>query len=285
MNEIAEEEDITNKSAKVQIEVQDDPYMVNALVRGLEVLGCFTSENPSLSLTDLAHQLGWSRTAPFRLVYTLQRLGYLQQEPHTKRYHLTSKVLQLGFEYLHSLQLTEIARPFLEQVRDATGASAHLGILDRYEVVYVGRVPTRMAASSNVHVGSRLPAHATSMGKVLLAYQPATIIEGFLKSAHLTACTTHTITDRMALQAELHHIKITGLAFSDEEYELGIRSIAAPVFDHNGSVLAAINISAPGPILNSGSARETTADIVKLAARDISAWLGYKQVLPNKSTE
>lgn len=257
----------------------EDPYLVNALVRGLEVLRCFTADHPSLSLTELANLLGWSRTAPFRLVYTLQKLGYLQQEPHSKRYQLTAKVLELGFDYLHSLQLTEIARPYLERLRDKTGASAHLGILDGFEVVYVGRAQTRLAVASNVHVGSRLPAHATALGKVLLAYQPPLVLDSLLSdSRKLVAYTASTITTPGKLRAELDHIRQEGLSISHEEFELGIRSIAAPINDLNGHVVAAINISAPVPVLPDYEAGGKLAQAVRQTALDISAWLGYKAV-------
>ncbi len=252
--------------------------MVNALVRGLEILRCFTAERPSLNLTELANLLGWSRTAPFRLVYTLQKLGYLEQEPHSKRYRLTAKVLELGFDYLHSLQLTEIARPYLEHLRDTTGASAHLGLLDGFETVYIGRVQTRLAVSSNVHVGSRLPAHATAMGKVLLAYQPPVVLDSMLSKHQLTTYTTNTITDPQKLRFELAAIRAAGLAISDEEFELGIRSLAAPVRDLNGQVVAAINISAPAPVLTELSSIGTVAQTLRQASLDISAWLGYKPI-------
>ncbi len=255
---------------------QDDPYLVNALVRGLEVLRCFTADRATLSLTDLATLLGWSRTAPFRLVYTLQKLGYLQQEPFSKRYRLTAKVLELGFDYLHSLQLPEIARPYLEQLRDETGASSHLGLLDGFEVVYVVRVQTRLALASNVGVGSRLPAHATAMGKVLLAYQPPVVIESLLNSGlKLAAYTDYTITDLQKLRDELASIRANGLAISDGQFELGIHSIAAPIRDLNGNVVAAINISAP--ILNGSIPSESHAHLVRQTALDISGWLGYRE--------
>ncbi|HEX2909961.1 MAG TPA: IclR family transcriptional regulator [Chloroflexia bacterium] len=270
MNEPAQD---SNNSPDEQ---SDDPYMVNALVRGLEVLRCFTAAQPSLSLTEIANRLGWSRTAPFRLVYTLQKLGYLQQEPYTKRYRLTSKVLELGFDYLNSLQLTEIARPYLEHLRDDTGASVHLGILEGAEVVYIDRVQTRLAVASNVHVGSRLPVHATSIGKVLLAFQPPVVIESFLAQPALPAYTENTHTALAQLRAELQDIRLKGMAISDQEYEMGIRSIAAPIRDFNGKAVAAINISGPTTVLKNTSLTSAEAEAVLSASYAISNWLGYK---------
>lgn len=254
-----------------------DPYEVGALVRGLEVLRAFNADHPTLSLSELANELGWSRTAPFRFVHTLQRLGYLQQDPQTRRYRLGPRVLELGFEYLHSLQLPEIAQPYLERLRQETGASAHLGILDGLEVVYVARVQTRLMSASNIHVGSRLPAHATSMGKVLLAFQPPEALEILLTQATLPAYTTRTITDPARLRQELVAIKEQGYVFNDQEFEFGIRSIAAPLYGTGGQVVAAINVSAPTPVLAGEAVQQIAIPAVLNVARELSICLGARE--------
>jgi IclR family pca regulon transcriptional regulator len=256
---------------------QDDPYIVGALVRGLEVLRAFNAEHPSLSMTELAHVLGWNRTAPFRLVYTLQKLGYLHQDQQTKRYSLGSRVMELGFEYLHSLQLPDLAQPYLERLREETSASAHLGILEGAEVVYVARVQTRLMSASNIHIGSRLPAHATSMGKVLLAFQPAETLERLVKDSRLTAYTVRTITDPVKLRRELIAIRERGYVFNDQEFELGVRSIAAPVYGQGGKVIAALNVSAPTPVLTDEKVDQVAIPAVRRATAELSASLGYRK--------
>lgn len=255
---------------------ENDPYLVGALVRGLEVLRAFNADHPTLSLSELAGVLGWSRTAPYRFVHTLQRLGYLQQDPQTRRYRLGSRVLELGFEYLHSLQLPEMAQPYLERLRQETGASAHLGILDGLEVVYVARAQTRLMSASNVHVGSRLPAHATSMGKILLAFQPPEILEELLQQTTLTAYTNRTITDPSRLRQELTAIRQCGYVFNDQEFEFGIRSIAAPIYQSGGQVVAALNVSAPTPVLSDEVVQQVAIGAVRQAANELSKCLGYK---------
>ena len=147
----------------------DDRYLVGGLMRGLDVLRCFDREHPTLSLGDVARRLGWRRTEPFRFLHTLESLGYLRRDPVTKRYELTPKVLEIGFSALANLQLPELAQPYLERLRDRTNGSAHVGILDGKDVVYVGRAASRSILSSTIHIGSRLPAHATAIGKTLLA--------------------------------------------------------------------------------------------------------------------
>ncbi len=255
---------------------QDDRYMVHALERGLAVLRCFNAEHPSLSLTELANLLGWTRTAPYRLVYTLQRLGYLIQDPRTKRYRLGPRVLELGFEYLHSLQLPELAQPYLEQLRQETGASAHLAILDGREIVYVARVAARRVSAVNIHIGSRLPAHATSMGKVLLAYQPSELLDAMLNQGPLEAYTDRTITDVQELRRVLQQIREQGYVVNDQEFEPGIRSVAAPVFNARGQAVAAVNIAAPPPVLTDEFLQAVAIPAVRRVAMELSACLGFR---------
>lgn len=254
----------------------DDPYMVGALVRGLEVLRAFNSEHDSLSLTELAHVLGWSRTMPYRFVYTLQHLGYLRQDPQTKRYSLGSRVLELGFEYLHNLQLPVIAQPYLERLRQEVDASAHLGILDGTEVVYVARIQTRRIAGSSIHVGSRLPAYATSMGKVLLAFQPPEFLEQLLQSQKLVPHTDRTITERNQLEQELKFIQQHGYVFNDQEFEFGVRSIAAPIFGTGDKIVAAINVTSTVIQFSDEIIQTVAIPAVLKVAQELSAALGYR---------
>ncbi|MBI4493794.1 MAG: helix-turn-helix domain-containing protein [Chloroflexi bacterium] len=249
--------------------------MVHALERGLAVLRCFGAERPSLSLSELASLLGWSRTAPYRLVYTLQRLGYLVQDPQTKRYRLGPGVLELGFEYLHGLPLPELAQPYLEQLCQQTGASAHLAILDGREIVYLARAAPRRISATNLHVGSRLPAHATSLGKVLLASQPAEALERLLSEGPLARCTERTIVDPEQLRQTLDAVRAQGFAVSDQEFEAGIRSVAAPIFDTRGAIAAAINVSAPAPLLSDEFVRSVAVPAVRRTAQQLSACLGH----------
>ena len=144
-------------------------YLVNSLVRGLQLLEEFTRERGSLSLPEIAERRGLNRTTAYRFIYTLRHLGYVELEPDTRRYRLGPKVLQLGFEFLHSQPLVAVAEPLLRELRDETGESAHLGVLDGDAVVYLVRVASEGVFSASVSVGSRLPAHTTSMGRVLLA--------------------------------------------------------------------------------------------------------------------
>lgn len=221
----------------------DDRYLVGGLVRGLEVLRCFDRDHPTLSLGEVAKRLGWRRTEPFRFLHTLEALGYLRRDPVTKRYGLTPKVLEIGFSALANLQLPELAQPYLERLRDRTNASAHVGILDGNDVVYVGRAAARSILSSTIHVGSRLPAHATAIGKTLLAAKTDEWIKAWLKGNDLTRYTANTLAETRALLDELHEIRRRGYAISNQEFEFGIRSVAAPILDAHGQTVAAVNVS------------------------------------------
>jgi IclR family pca regulon transcriptional regulator len=254
----------------------DDRYLVGALVRGLEVLRCFDREHPTLSLGDVARKLGWGRTEPFRFLHTLESLGYLHRDPATKRYELAPKVLEIGFAALANLQLPELAQPFLERLRDATNASAHIGILDGKDVVYVGRAASRAILRSTIHVGSRLPAHATAIGKTLLAGKSAAELDAWLAEHELTRYTAHTLADARALRAELARIAERGYALSNQEFESGIRSVAAPVRDAHGATIAALNVSAPADALAAANVEATIVPAVRAAALDLSHTCGWR---------
>jgi len=230
---------------------EKDRYLSNSLIRGLEILKMFDASHSTLSLAEIAANLGVSRTVPFRFLYTLQHLGYLFQDETTKRYQLTPKVMELGFAFLNTMQLPELARPYLEKLRDQTGASAHIGILDGNEVVYIARAATSTNFSTlNVMIGSRLPAHATSMGKVLLAFLPQEKLNAQLESVNLQSFTTQTKTMLRDLTTELEGIRQRGYAVSNEEFEIGICSVAVPIFDRDKMITAAVNVAAPTSILS-----------------------------------
>lgn len=231
-------------------EIEKDRYVSNSLVRGLEILRLFSGENPTLSLAQIATKLGVSRNVPYRLVYTLQKMGYLAQDPETKRYSLTPKVLELGFAYLNNLQLPEIAAPYLKKLKDETGASVHMGILDGKEVVYVAREAQNGISTFQVHIniGSRLPAYATSLGKALLAYQSPEYLEKIFQGVKLQPYTKQTKTQIEDLKQELKEIREQGYAFSNEEFEIGIKSIAAPVFNRSREAIASVNVVIPASI-------------------------------------
>jgi IclR family pca regulon transcriptional regulator len=258
----------------------DDRYLVGGLMRGLDVLRCFDREHPTLSLGDVARQLGWRRTEPFRFLHTLESLGYLRRDPVTKRYELTPKVLEIGFSALANLQLPELAQPYLERLRDRTNGSAHVGILDGNDVVYVGRAASRSILGSTIHVGSRLPAHATAIGKMLLAAKPDAWLRSWLAANDLVRYTEHTFGETEEFLAEMGEIRHRGFAISNQEFEFGIRSVAAPIRNGSSETIAAINVSAAADALNLISTNDLIVPAVRETALELSQAYGWRSDSP-----
>jgi PcaR/PcaU/PobR family beta-ketoadipate pathway transcriptional regulator len=255
----------------------DSRYIVPALSRGLALLEAFSAERPSLTLSELSKTVGLSRSSTYRLVYTLEDMGFLLREKGNKAYRLGTRILGLGFAYLASQELVELARPHLEALRDRTNCSAHLGVVEGTELVYVVRMPDRKALTSHIRVGSRLAAHATSMGRAILSQLSEAEIRRRYAGVRLEAYTAHTATDLESLIELLAADRARGYIISRSAYEEGIASVAAPVRDADGNVIAAINISTPEATLKGDELETTLKDAVLETAETISHWLGYRR--------
>jgi IclR family transcriptional regulator, pca regulon regulatory protein len=251
-------------------------YLVNSLVRGIELLQLFTRDKPSLSLPEIAELSGLNRTTAYRFVYTLRRLGFLELEVDTRRYRLGARILQLGFEYLNSLQIVDRAYPYLRALRTEVGESTHLGILDGPSVVYVARVPGEHIVSTSVNVGSRLPAHLTAMGRVLLAYLPADRLDAILDTIDFQPRTPHSVANASELQKKLDQVREQGYALTDQEYEAGVSSAAAPIRGPEGDVIAAINLSAPAMRITRDTIRRSLLPALLRTADELSMAMGHR---------
>lgn len=214
---------------------------VRSLDRGLAVIRAFDGEHPRQSLSDVARRTGLTRAAARRFLLTLAELGYVRTDG--RLFALTPRVLELGYAYLSSLSLPEIAQPHLEALVREVQESASVSVLDGPDVVYVARVPTSRIMTVAITIGTRLPAYATSMGRVLLAALPADERERVLASSPAQPLTDRTITDPAALARELDAVRAAGYCVVDQELELGLRSISVPVRDRSGEVVAAANVS------------------------------------------
>lgn len=214
---------------------------VQSLQRGLAVIRAFDAENPALTLSEVARATGLARAAARRFLLTLVELGYMRIED--RRFMLTSRVLELGHAYLSSLTLPEIALPFMRDFVAEVRESSSLCVLEDHQIVYVARVPAKRIMAVAISVGTRFPAFATSLGRVLLAGQSDEWIENYLAVAELTPITERTITDSAQLRAEIKRVRRQGWAMVDQELEEGVRSLAAPIHDASGQVVAAMNVS------------------------------------------
>ncbi|MEN3306363.1 MAG: IclR family transcriptional regulator, pca regulon regulatory protein [Micromonosporaceae bacterium] len=234
-----------------------DSEFVQSLERGLAVIRAFDGEHPELTLSDVARITGLTRASVRRFLHTLVDLGYMRTDG--RRFSLRPKILELGYAYLSSLSLPEVAMPHLEQLVERMHESSSVSVLDGDEVVYVARVPTKRIMRIAISVGTHFPAFATSMGRVLLAGQSDDWLDGYLASAQLRPLTRHTISDPKRLRAELARIRRDGWAMVDQELEEGLRSVAAPIRDTDRRVIAAVNLSAHA---SRGSAEEMLAEFL-----------------------
>ena len=246
--------------------------LIRALARGLDVILAFSRHRPRMTLSQVAEATGLSRPTARRILLTLEAQGYARSNGRT--FALTPKVLALGYAYLSSLNLTEIAQPHLEWVVEQTQEGCALSTLDDTEVVYVTRVPTHRITSLTLATGTRLPAHATSMGHVLLADLSDAELERYLAKAELRPLTRHTITEPRQLLDRLARVRQQGYAIVDQELEQGVRSAAAPVKDSNGRVIAALALSTSTAEVSAERLHEHHLPVLLDAAGEISRELG-----------
>ncbi len=230
---------------------------VQSLERGLAVIRAFDATRPELTLSDVARATGLTRAAARRFLLTLIDLGYVRTDG--RLFALRPRILELGYAYLSSLSLPEVAQPHMEELVAKVHESCSVSVLDGTDVVYIARVPTRRIMTVAISVGTRFPAFATSMGRVLLAAQSNDRIEDYLSSGVVQQYTSFTVTDADKLRAVLAKVRMQGYCLVDQELEKGLRSIAVPIHDSDGTVIAAMNVSLH---VSGGTAEEIRRDIL-----------------------
>jgi len=245
---------------------------VQSLERGLAVIRAFDGEHRELGLSDVARITGLSRAAARRFLLTLVSLGYVHHSGD--RFSLRPRVLELGYAYLSGLSLPEVAQPHMEALVAAVNESSSVSVLDGTEIVYVARVPTRRIMSITLAVGSRLPAFATSMGRVLLAALPDDELEARLERIELTPLTPFTIGDVAALREVLTRVRADGYAAVDQELEEGLRSLAVPIRGVDGDAIAALNVSVHATRGTMAGLRRDVLPLARRAAEAIESDLG-----------
>jgi IclR family pca regulon transcriptional regulator len=214
---------------------------VQSLERGLAVIRAFDADHPDLTLSDVARRTGLTRAAARRFLLTLTALGYVRSDGRT--FALRPRVLELGYAYLSALGLGDVAGPHMEALVAEVHESCSIAVLDGDDIVYVVRVPTQRIMTVAIAVGTRFPAHATSMGRVLLAALAPADLDAYLARADLVALTRRTRTDPAEMRTMLADVAAQGYALVDQELEDGLRAIAVPIRGDRGQVTAALNIS------------------------------------------
>ncbi len=252
---------------------QGDPNFMTSLARGLIVIQSFTQATPQMTISQLSVKTGLSRAAVRRCLYTLTKLGFAGAEDG-QRYALRPRMLSLSHTYTTSSTLATAAQPILERMSTAFRESFSVATLDGDEIVYIARtqVPSRVMAV-DLHIGSRLPAYCTSMGRVLLAFLPPDQLEQYLARVDLIPHTTRTITTVEKLGLALRNTRRLGYALVDQELEVGLRSLAVPVYGAGGRVVATVNLSGNAPRMPVFDMQSTFLTPLRNAASELSAFL------------
>jgi IclR family pca regulon transcriptional regulator len=249
---------------------------VTSLARGLQVIRAFDTDNPAMTLSDVAKRTGLTRAAARRFLHTLRELGYVSSDG--RDFRLTPRVLGLGYAYLSSMSIVELAQPFMKNISKTVNESCSMSVLDDSEVVYIARVPTKRIMSVALSIGTRLPAYNTSMGRVLLAELNGEQLDSYFVRNERTQYTPQTVTDEHALRDILEQTRRAGFAAVDQELELGLRSIAVPVRARSGNTLAALNVSGHATRVSMRDMRKTFLPPLQEAAEAITATLSGKMM-------
>lgn len=242
---------------------------VQSLERGLAIIRAFDVHAPAQTVSELAAATGLTRATTRRFLITLMELGYVDSDGRS--FWLTPRVLELGYSFLSGLGFPDVALPHLERLVAEVGEGSEASVLDGEEIVYVARVPSTAVMTVSVNIGARMPAHATAMGKVLLAALPDDQLREYLSRARLTRYLPRTVTDPEQLRAQLEQVRASGYALVDQELEEGLVAIAAPVRDRAGRVIGAINLSTNVLRRSAESVREELLPPLLRTARLIEA--------------
>lgn len=249
-----------------------DPNFMTSLARGLIVIQAFTQQSPQMTISQLSIKTGLSRAAVRRCLYTLTKLGFAGAEDGS-RYSLRPRMLTLSHTYTASNTLSSAAQPILERMSSALRESFSVATLDGEDIVYIARTTVSRVMAVDLHIGSRLPAYCTSMGRVLLAYLPADQLESYLSKVVLTPFTTRTVNSIEKLRLHLRNIRRSGYAICDQEYEVGLRSLAVPVYSPSGRAVATINLSGNAQRMTVMDMQSRYLPHLRNAANELSVFL------------
>jgi IclR family transcriptional regulator, pca regulon regulatory protein len=260
---------------------RDARGLSQSLERGLAILSCFTEQRPLLGISDLARSVGLNKSTAHRYVATLTSLGFLQQEPASRKYRLGLRVVDLGFAAVNSMEISRVAAPFLRGLTEESGHTTSLTVLDGIDIVYVARYRSaredKYGIDLNLHVGSRLPAYCTALGKVLLAYQPPERAAQLIDRMDLTRRGPNTLTARDSVIAALAQVRRSGVSVNNGELAAGVKALAVPVRDGFGEVVAAAGLAVQMSVWGASAeaiARKFTGPLQR-TAESISRGLGY----------
>ncbi len=220
-----------------------DRDFVNSFARGLEVIRVFSRHRPKMTLSEVAQATDMTRATVRRFLLTLVREGYCENDG--KYFSLLPKVLELGYSVLSSMDLWDVAQPIMNELAELLQESCFAAILDGDSVIYVARASSNRFVNVGITIGSRVPAHCVSTGRVLLAALPDAQLHGVLSGANFPKFTPNTVTSKVKLRGLIEEARLQGWSVVDQELEVGLRSLSVPIRDRCGAVVAALNVCCP----------------------------------------
>ncbi len=253
-----------------------DRYTVPGLERGLRILGEFSRNTPTLTAPELARRLGVPRSTVFRLLVTLEKMGFVERTDDGRAYALGLAVLRLGFEYLGSLTITELGRPIVERLRNETAYSTNLVVRDKRDIVYIVRAASPSPFASSVSIGTRLPAHATVLGHILLGDLSLSELKTLYPEPRLESISPNTPCNTEELFNAVQRARTRGYVMAEAFFEAHISTVAAPVFGETGHVVAALGLTVPGATIPQERRSGLVASVIG-AATQLSTLMNFDQ--------
>ena len=254
-------------------------YPIKVLDKSLSVLELLLRQNSAMNMTELSEKLGFYPSTVHRILDTLKHWGYVEQDPHTQKYQLGLKLLELGMVKLHQMDLVREAAPYLKELVNQCNETVHLGVLEEGDVLYLlAKEESSQTIRMCSYVGKRAPLHCTALGKVLLAYLPVEEIKKILGKRELPRLTEKTITDKNELEKELNKVKEQGFALDIGENEKDVRCIAAPIRNYQGRAIAAVSISGPAFRIDKKVQNNLKEALIEISKK-VSKRLGYDDKL------
>lgn len=249
---------------------RENPLFVQALEKGVEVLRSFTAQRKTMTLVEIAETTQLSKSSVQRLVYSLEVMGYIAKHAKTRRFHLTPKVMEIGYNYLAADSLVDVANPFLAELTNTTGETTNLMEPSDFDMVYVARFASRRHIPIHMPIGSRIPMYCTASGRAYLAALPQASSNDMLENMNIVSHTAKTITDRERLKAEIACARESGYALNTEELYPGDMAIATAIMGGQGSPIAALAIITPPSRWTMDAIRQQILPHLMECARSIS---------------
>lgn len=257
---------------KEKSEKQDKPRdIVGSIAHGFNVIKAFDAEHSQLRLSQVAERTGMSRAGARRYLLTLAHLGYVRQDE--RLFRLSPKILELGYAYLSSVQLSTIAQPYLESLRDQTGETTALAVLDDEYSVHIARANSSKLIAPALTIGRRFPAIYTSTGRILIAMKSDEEIDAIIRNSDLTPPTHLSLSSELEIRKALKKVKRNGYAIVNQENEIGIRTLAVPISNQSGEAVAAINVLTNIATVTNQQLRRDFLPLLKAAAIDMERML------------